>query len=147
MKLAALGAFRSGSVVVRGVEVAVLPASQALMDALYALFPRPMPPLRQNPAKGSLAPPEPDELDPAYREEVLRWARRTDYIEVAAALDVEVEINGAAVTCRSDPASLKAWAERAGPMVAESFTREELRRVYDEVRRVADGFEGAAVKN
>ena len=144
MKLSMLGAPRAGEVEIRGVKIAVKPPPQAVLDVVYALFERPVAPLGQNPNRGSLAPPEPMDHDPAHLRALREWNRTTDYIEIALCIDLEVDDMGRFDDCRERP---KAWCEKAARAVAEAFTREELVKIAEVRAKIERGVEEVAVKN
>ena len=65
----------SANVMVRGESISIVPLSMT-EDALVqeAAGPMPVAPLRPDPARGSLAPPVPDENDPEYRKARTQWS-------------------------------------------------------------------------
>lgn len=144
MKLATLAALGASTVRIRGVDVAVRPPTQALLDVVYSLFPRPVPPLGPDPARGSLAPWVPNELAPEHVAAVREWNQKTDRIEIALALDVEVDGLGRLSDCREHA---RQWCEKAVAEVAATFTREELAEIAREIVKVSNSIERDARKN
>ena len=144
MRISSLGAFAVGSVVLRGKDVEVRPAAASLIDAVYALFPRPQPPMVQDPDRGSLAPKVPDLRDAAFVAAVTEWNQKTDRMEAAIAIGLEVERDGLGVI---DRARLKAWCEAAEAELGAALTREEIAAILGEARRVSVAVVEGARKN
>jgi hypothetical protein len=144
LKLASLAALGAGSVRIRGLDITVRPPAQATLDVVYALFPRPIPPLGPDPSRGSLAPHIPQETAPEHVAAVRAWNQLTDRIEIALALDVEVDGLGRFADCRE---SSKQWCEKAAAEVSATFTREELVELAREIVRVSNTIEKDARKN
>ncbi len=144
MRISSLGGFAVGAVVIRGREVVVRPAAASLIDAVYTLFPRPQPPMVQDPNRGSLAPKEPDLRDPGFVAAVTEWNHKTDRMEAAIAIGLEVERDGIGAL---DRARLKLWCEAAEAELGEALTRQEIDAILAEARRVSVGAVEGARKN
>jgi hypothetical protein len=144
MRISSLGGFAVGSLVLRGREIAVRPAAASLVDAVYALFPRPQPPMVQDPNRGSLAPKEADLRDPVFVAAVTAWNQKTDRMEAAIAIGLEVERDEMGTINRE---RLKAWCEAADEELGAALTREEIAAILAEARRVSVGAVEGARKN
>jgi hypothetical protein len=144
MRISSLGGFAVGSVVLRGKHVSVMPAAASLMDAVYALFPRPQPPMVQDPDRGSLAPKVPDLRDAGFIAALTEWNQKTDRIEAAIAIMLEVEKDGIGAIDRT---RLKLWCEAAEAELGAALTREEIAAILAEARRVSVGAVEGARKN
>lgn len=93
--------------------------------------PVPVPPLtKKDPTKGSLAPPLPDENDPGFRADFLKWSYRVQAIEIAIALGLKLPgglewgpglIGGGQVA---------AFAEAACTAIEQAWSSETIERVH-----------------
>ena len=153
MKLSGLGSLGVGVVKVqrdgKTVDLPVRVVSQLMMDSVLALYPVPVAPLGPDPARGSLAPYISREDDPEFVKAKILYNVRTDRVEAAVALDVEVDgMEGAGRIdgCKNAEA-LKAWCIGAEKAVAENLTAAEVRAVLVEVRRLSAAVVGDARKN
>lgn len=144
MRISELGQFGRGSVVLRGKRVEVVPVSQARTHAVYSLFPIPIAPMGPEPGKGSLAPWVPQTSDPTYVAAVNDWNRKTNRIEVALALHLEVDGLG---FVEDNLTSLKAWCEAAQAEIAEGLTAQEVAAVLEEIKRIGNSVAEDARKN
>lgn len=144
MRISSLGAFAVGSVVLRGKDVEVRPAAASLLDAVYALFPRPQPPMVQDPDRGSLSPKVPDIREPVFVASFTEWNHKTDRMEAAIAIGLEVEKDGIGAIDRT---RLKLWCEAAEAELGAALTREEIEAILAEARRVSFAAVEGARKN
>lgn len=151
MKLSAIGSRNVGEVVLvregKRVPLVVRAFSQLVHEAVLGLYPRPVPPLGPDPARGSLAAYIPRADDPAYVKAVTRWSIETDRVECALALDPAVLDAGAFPGVAAGPEAMKKWCDSAGREVAEYLSGEEMHAVLKEVRRVSSAASEEARKN
>lgn len=99
-------------------------------------FEPPVAPLAPNPMKGSLAPWEPNEGDPAYVRAREAHARQAAVAELAIALDVEVDATANQPPRWADcttPEARKAWLESAVDFVESEIAPAELAHLRDSI--------------
>lgn len=78
---------QTGSVTLRGETIPLRALSVAETDRIAELIPRPIPPMGPDLSKGGLAPPIPNEDDPAYQILLREWIRKMQLSEIAVASD------------------------------------------------------------
>ena len=123
---------------VRGRQMMVRALSARETSRLSRLFPRPMAPLGPDPTKGSLAPPVPNENDPAHRSAFEEWFWQRKLMEVLLCADfVRLPVPG-------EDAGDRAMLARAVAELENTFTQVELQRIWQSSRMLFD--ERAQVK-
>lgn len=110
-----------GSVTVRGQPLPIRALKDSETGRLLSLFPRPIAPLGPDLTRGSLAPPVPNENDPAHRVACEVWYELYRRVQIAIACGF--------AESGADQAALKATSDELG----ESFTRPELGRIYSAI--------------
>lgn len=95
-------------------------------DLAEEAFPRPMPPLKKDPNRGSAADPIPDPKDPLHQEELRRWVRDLARAQVFLA------------TAEKPDDSLTADGLRSGvKAVARIYTADELDHLWLSLRKLS----------
>lgn len=137
-----------GTVTIRGVEIAVVPPSQARRQMVYTLFPAPLAEMGPDPSKGSNAPWVRRDWEASHVEAVRAWHLKTERMEAALALNIELEDRGSAdATWKPGDVNAKAWFEAAERAIGEAFTTEELSMIFAELAAIARRLPGEARKN
>lgn len=129
-------------VTIRGVTVRPRPLTLREAAAVRESFPRPIPPLVKDPAKGSLAPKIPDEQDPEYRR-----ACQANYYAVLvaeAAIAVGWTTGGAGFKADAAREDRDAWLRAASTEIAGVLTEPELAAIGDALARADRDLEAAA---
>jgi hypothetical protein len=115
---------------IRGKPVTLRLTSAITQARIEETIPRPRPPMVQDPNKGSLAPKIPDTSDPAWLEAMEHRARKLQIVEVAIAMDIEIESPQPAIPslwaeCASETRRQR-WAELAVDQLGSTLTRGEI---------------------
>jgi hypothetical protein len=128
-------------VVLRGKPVELRLTSALTQARLESAMPRPRAPMIQDPNRGSLAPPVPDENNPEYVAAMEERARRMQIAEVAIAMDFEVPRPGDLLEgtrrwtdCQS-VADREAWASAAIDVLGSALTQTEIGMARAEMAR------------
>lgn len=128
-------ALTTGTVTVRGQEIAIRAVSAKEADLLNRLFPRPVPTTLCRPKDmGSLAPDVPDENEPGFRPKLASWFARLQCLVVVLGADVRLQdedAGAAAIKDLKDDAVAKWFDDRVDairglwslPEIAEVYTR------------------------
>ncbi len=101
-------------------------------DAVQDAFPRPSPPYKNDPTKGSLAPPIQRADDVPYQRELRRWYTNVLMAEVALAIDLELEgdLSGG-FPLNQDLPTREGWLQTAVKQLKDSMTEPEVRMLHD----------------
>ncbi|MBX3380858.1 MAG: hypothetical protein KF805_12260 [Phycisphaeraceae bacterium] len=136
-----LGRLRSKRVNLSGeLELNLRVLSSMELDQIADLFPRPAPPLGQNPTAGSLAPPIPREDDVGYQRRLRRWYIDLRAAEVCVAIDYEHSVSNeaAAITFANCPeADRQAWLRSAVDSIKSLLPEPELRMLSDSMHELS----------
>jgi hypothetical protein len=114
---------------IRGKPVTLRLTSAITQARIEETIPRPRPPMVQDPNKGSLAPKIPDTSDPAWLEAMEHRARKLQIVEVAIAMDLEVNAEGTGLAKWGDCKTVvgrELWADAAIDALGSTLTRGEV---------------------
>lgn len=107
------------------------------VDAVQDAFPRPSPPYKNDPTKGSLSPPIQRADDIPYQRELRRWYTNVCLAEVALSIDLELsgETSGP-FNLADDLPTREAWLRAAVGELKESMTEPEVRMLHDAMEKL-----------
>lgn len=125
----------------RAIEIRALRDCEA--GAILRLFPKPVPPLGDDPNGGSLAPKVENPQDPAYRAKFEAWWQRRARMIVGICAGLQVS-DGPRYSPDLTDGELKPLLERLDIEVSRALTAAEVLRLSDEIAGILD--ESAAVK-
>lgn len=98
-------------------------------DLVDDAFPRPLPPMKKDPTKGSDAPFIPDRADPGYDKQLRRHVKDQQRAHLAIAMDAP-DKQGATYT-KAEPANRAAWLKEAVDRLADEWLDDVLQMMFE----------------